>query len=208
MQNDYSLRNLNSFGINVKTRLFAAPSDEEELTRVLDEIPPNSAPFLLLGEGSNLLFTQNIDGLVLRPVMKGITQLNEDEQQVWVSVGAGENWDQWVEHALKQGWYGLENLSLIPGSVGAAPVQNIGAYGTELKDHLAWVEAWDLSEGRQLKIMREDCLFRYRNSTFKTEERGRYIITRVVFSLQKKAELKLNYGNIGTAFRDSGTSTG
>lgn len=207
MQKDHSLQNLNSFGIDAKARLFAAPSDEEGLAGILEESPPESVALLLLGEGSNLLFTKDFDGLVIQPSMKGITRLDEDDKQVWVSVGAGENWDQWVEYSLEQDWYGLENLSLIPGSVGAAPVQNIGAYGTELKDHLAWVEAWDLKEGQQLRIKREDCLFRYRNSIFKTEERGRYLISRVVFSLEKKAELKLNYGNIGTAFREAGGST-
>jgi UDP-N-acetylmuramate dehydrogenase len=164
-------------------------------------------PLLVLGEGSNILFRNNFDGLVIQPGMKGIEVVEENTEHVVVKVGASENWDHWVGYALEKHWYGLENLSLIPGSVGSSPVQNIGAYGVELKDCFAWLEAWDRKEHQLVKLDARDCRFAYRTSIFKYEEKGRYIITHVAFSLNKNPDLKLDYGNVREEFRKAGGST-
>jgi len=139
--------------------------------------------------------------------MKGVELLEEKESGVLVKVGAGENWDNWVEKAGMEGWFGLENLSLIPGSVGSAPVQNIGAYGVELKDLFDSLEAWDLKEKRMVSLDHKTCRFGYRSSIFKGEARRRYIITSVNFRLSKMPVLKLKYGRIAEAFSEAGGST-
>lgn len=157
-----------------------------------------------MGEGSNILFTKDFEGLILKPGMKGIELLEEGESEVLVKVGAGENWDNWVEHATQKGWFGLENLSLIPGSVGSSPVQNIGAYGVELKDAFEWLEAWDLEQEKLVNIDHKACQFGYRSSIFKHEARGRYIITSVCFRLSKTPSMKLDYGHLDKAFKAAG----
>ncbi|MFH0757483.1 MAG: UDP-N-acetylmuramate dehydrogenase [Bacteroidota bacterium] len=207
MEHNYSLKGNNSFGINVLASLFAKPGTTEELSKLMDRYDRQKSPFMVIGEGSNILFREDFQGLLLKPSMKGIEPIEEGSTQVLVKVGAAENWDNWVELATEKGWYGLENLSLIPGSVGSAPVQNIGAYGSELKDHMVWLEAWDLEQNQPVRLEREACSFGYRSSIFKSEARGRYIITHVTFILNKIPELKLDYGNIQSAFREAGGST-
>ena len=159
---------------------------------------------LTMGEGSNILFTKDFEGLILKPGMKGIELLEESDSEVLVKVGAGEHWDGWVEYATQKGWFGLENLSLIPGSVGSAPVQNIGAYGVELKDYFEWLEAWDLEKKTLVIIDQDACKFGYRSSIFKHETRGRHIITAVCFRLSKTPSLKLDYGHLDKAFKAAG----
>jgi UDP-N-acetylmuramate dehydrogenase len=203
----HSLKNANTFGLDVSAALFAEPENVEELRELAEHADLHQGPCLVLGEGSNILFRKDFPGMVLRPCMKGIELVEIRDASVWVKVGAAEHWDDWVRFATEQGWYGLENLSLIPGSVGSAPVQNIGAYGTELKDHFAWLEAWDLQEGKTVRLEKEDCRFGYRTSIFKTEQPGRYVITRVCFRLSLEPELNLSYGNIGEVFRRSGGTT-
>jgi UDP-N-acetylmuramate dehydrogenase len=177
------------------------------LNELLKQTEINDLPRLLLGEGSNILFTDDFQGLVIHPAMKGIDVAEDKGEQVLIRVGAAENWDQWVRHATEQGWYGLENLSLIPGSVGSAPVQNIGAYGVELKDRFAWLEAWDLEKQKKVKLDQKACKFSYRNSLFKNEGRNRYIITHVCFRLNRTPNLVLDYGQVRSAFREAnGTS--
>jgi UDP-N-acetylmuramate dehydrogenase len=207
MHHDHSLTGHNTFGIDARASLFAEPGNTEELSAILNDFDPGRIPLLVFGEGSNILFTRDFEGMVLIPAMKGVEILGEDGRKVLVKVGAGENWDSWVEHACGKGWHGLENLSLIPGAVGAAPVQNIGAYGTELKDYMAWLEAWDLEENRLIRLENSDCGFGYRSSMFKTDRKGRYIITAVAFSLSREPVLKLDYGNIAGIFREAGGST-
>jgi UDP-N-acetylmuramate dehydrogenase len=174
---------------------------------LLDRYNHRESPFLVIGEGSNLLFTEDFQGLVLNPCMTGVELLEDDGSRLVVKVGAAENWDSWVQHATEKGWYGLENLSLIPGSVGSAPVQNIGAYGTELKDHFAWLDAWDLEQKKLVRMNGKDCRFGYRDSIFKSGQKGRYIITHVAFSLSRTPHLNLGYGNLETAFARAGGST-
>lgn len=204
---DHPLKELNSFGIDVHTSLFAAPVTAEELSEVLESYNYAELPLLIMGEGSNTLFTSDFEGLIVRPGMKGIELLEEDESEVVVKVGAGESWDSWVEYATTKGWFGLENLSLIPGSVGSAPVQNIGAYGVELKDRFVFLEAWDLIGKKAVKIEHEACRFEYRCSIFKGEARGRYVITSVSFRLSKVPVMKLDYGKIEETYKKAGGST-
>jgi UDP-N-acetylmuramate dehydrogenase len=199
-----SLKELNTFGLDSQAAHYARCADTESLNRLLEDESLGRLPLLVLGEGSNILFRSNFEGLVLQPGMKGIELLEENHAEVLVKVGAAENWDRWVDHAVGQGWYGLENLSLIPGSVGSSPVQNIGAYGVELSDRFEWLDAWDLQLKQPVKLDRETCRFAYRSSLFKEEAGGRYIITHVAFRLKKKAELNLEYGSVKEEFLKAG----
>jgi len=208
LHHQYKLNELNTFGLEAVAEIFALPENLDQLTTILNDYDYANLPFLVIGEGSNLLFQNDFKGLVLKPSIKGIELIDESkEEQVVVRVGAGESWDQWVEYATLHGWYGLENLSLIPGSVGSAPIQNIGAYGIELMDHFAWLEAWDLHEKKQVRLIGTDCRFGYRTSIFKTDALARYIITHVAFRLNKQPVLRLEYGPVRTAFDNDGGST-
>ena len=207
MHQNHALKKHNSFGVEAEAALFANPASPEELQSVLAQYDHNQFPLLVLGEGSNILFTKNYEGLIISPGMKGVELMEESDEEVLIKVGAGENWDKWVEYAGLHGWFGLENLSLIPGSVGSAPVQNIGAYGVELKDFFESLEAWDLREKRLVNLDHKACRFGYRYSIFKGEQRGRYIITSVSFRLSRTPILNLQYGNIAEAFKDAGGST-
>ena len=202
-----SLKELNTFGLDSQAAHYTRCTDTESLSRLMEDESLGRMPLLVLGEGSNILFRNNFEGLVLQPGMKGIELLEENGSEVLVKVGAAENWDRWVDHAVGQGWYGLENLSLIPGSVGSSPVQNIGAYGVELRDRFEWLDAWDLKLKQPVKLDREICRFGYRSSIFKEEAGGRYIITHVVFRLMKKAELNLEYGSVKEEFLKAGGTT-
>lgn len=206
LKHNFPLKDLNSFKISVKTSLFSAPRDLEQMVHLTKDYDFEKLPFMVLGEGSNLLFTGDYQGLILKPDFHGIRQLSEDKQSVMVEIGAGENWDSWVQYALRKGWYGLENLSLIPGSVGASPVQNIGAYGVELKDRFSSLEAWDLKENKVVQLSAEECGFGYRDSIFKSKYPNRYVIIRVVFRLKKTPELQLGYGPVREEFQRVGGS--
>jgi UDP-N-acetylmuramate dehydrogenase len=203
----FSLQKLNTFGLNIHATKFFNLKSPETLSPILEQKEIRELPRLIIGEGSNLLFTKDFEGIVIHPDIKGIEVLEDGSEQVLVRVGAAENWDQWVRYATEKGWYGLENLSLIPGSVGSAPVQNIGAYGVELEEHFAWLEAWDLQDNQEAKLDREACRFGYRSSLFKQEARGRYLITHVIFRLHRTPKLVLDYGAVRQAFTDAGGST-
>jgi UDP-N-acetylmuramate dehydrogenase len=207
IHHNYNLKALNSFGLDARAASYAKPANLESLITLLEEAYREQLPLLILGEGSNILFKNDFEGLLIQPGMKGIDVVKENEEEVVVKVGASENWDKWVIYAIEKGWYGLENLSLIPGSVGSAPVQNIGAYGVELKDHFEWLEAWDIQMKQQVRLDRKTCRFGYRSSIFKGEAKGRYIITHVAFRLDKKARLNLDYGNLRDAFSLANGST-
>ncbi len=207
MQHQFSLRGINTFGVEAKASLYAAPENQEELAVVLEEYDYQNLPLLVMGEGSNILFKQDFEGLIINPKITGIEMLEDSGNEVLVRVGAGENWDSFVGYATRQGWFGLENLSLIPGSVGSAPVQNIGAYGVEMKEHFEWVEAWDLNQHQMVRLHREDCSFGYRSSLFKERARGRYIIMQVTFRLNRVPDLKLGYGKVADVFSNAEGST-
>ena len=204
---NFNLKKYNTFGISARAALFSQPATVEELSEILEEYQYQEQPFLVIGEGSNILFQGDFEGMLVQPLIRGIDIVEDDGTKLVVCVGAGEHWDDWVYHAISEGWYGLENLSLIPGSVGAAPVQNIGAYGTELKDFLAWLEAWDLVEHQLIRMDPADCRFDYRSSIFKSGSRCRYIITRVAFRLSRIPVMNLSYDHVKSLFRDSGGTT-
>lgn len=190
-----SLKNHNTFGIDVKAEHFVAVSTVEELKKVLalKHYPEK----LLLGGGSNMLLTQDQKKLVVHINLKGISIEKEDEAIVYIKANAGENWHEFVLWCLKRDFGGLENLSLIPGNVGTAPIQNIGAYGVELKDTFISCEALNIQTQETKTFTKADCNFGYRNSIFKNEAKGKYVITSVVFKLTKgNHKLFMDYGAI------------
>jgi len=193
---NYSLKNLNTFGINVSSRYFLACSSPEEIAEFLSIPAYKSAPKLILGGGSNILFTKNFDGVVLKNNLKGIEQIKEDEDFYYVKSGAGENWHQLVMYCIKHNFAGVENLSLIPGNVGAGPMQNIGAYGVELKEVFFELEALNIETGSLERFNNSDCQFGYRESIFKHKAKNQYIITSVTLRLTKKPVYKISYGAI------------
>jgi UDP-N-acetylmuramate dehydrogenase len=175
----------------------------EELQKILGI----KEPLLILGGGSNILLTRNVDGLVLKIDINGVDEVKEDGTHVYVKAGAGENWHEFVEHTIKRNWGGLENLSLIPGNVGAAPIQNIGAYGAELKDVFYELEAYDRKGKKVYSFGVNDCKFSYRDSIFKSAEKGRYIILNVTFILNKNPVLNTSYGAIREELKKMGVSS-
>ena len=168
IKENISLKPYNTFGINLSASKFVEVNNSIELEEVLVD---NEQPLLILGGGSNMLFTQNFDGLVIKNNIKGITLLKEDEQDVVLKVGAGEIWHEFVMYCIVNNYAGVENLSLIPGNVGASPMQNIGAYGVEVKDLITEVEAFDLRDHTMKLFSNEECQFGYRSSIFKTSEK-------------------------------------
>ncbi len=201
---DYSLLNHNTFGMDVKAKRFVEYDNEEELKAL---IPTLSGEVLHMGGGSNLLFKGDFEGTVLHSAIKGIEVVDESAESALVRAGAGEVWDDFVAWAVERGYGGVENLSLIPGEVGASAVQNIGAYGVEAKDVIALVEAIDLSNGQKRVFGTEECNYAYRQSIFKNALKGKYAITYVTYRLQKQPVLKLDYGNIRAVLRDNGQHT-
>jgi UDP-N-acetylmuramate dehydrogenase len=189
-----SLKKYNTFGIDAIARYFAVFSTQDELAGLLDQAVPGQ--IFVLGGGSNILLTRNIDGPVMRNEIKGIDLVDEDEQYVYVRAGAGESWHGFVQYCLSRNWPGVENLSLIPGSVGAAPMQNIGAYGVEIKDVFHELTAWNLEEGKVYTFTLNDCHFGYRDSIFKGASKGRFIILSVTFRLNKVPVFHTAYGAI------------
>lgn len=161
---------------------------------------------MILGGGSNVLFTRNFDGVVLQNHILGKEVMQEDEDHIFVKVGGGENWHQWVMYCLENNWGGVENLSLIPGSVGASPIQNIGAYGVELKDVFHSLEAIQLDTAQLHTFDRQACRFGYRDSIFKQKAKGKYFITSVTFRLDKQHQLHTSYGAIQTELDRMGVS--
>ncbi|MBL7737741.1 MAG: UDP-N-acetylmuramate dehydrogenase [Chitinophagaceae bacterium] len=194
IQENISLKQLNTFGIEAKARRFAVFSDTDELEELL--ATEAGQPTLILGGGSNILLTKDVDGLVLKNEIKGIEELHEDADYVYVKAGAGENWHEFVQYCLKRNWAGLENLSLIPGLVGASPMQNIGAYGVEIAELFWGLEAFHLQEKKVLTFSLSDCEFGYRESVFKRKYKGQFVILNVTYRLRKKPVFHTGYGAI------------
>lgn len=194
VREDCSLKAYNTFDIDVKCKYFVESDDEEELRAFVAEYEWEPSEILILGGGSDFLFTEDFDGTVFYPHMQGMEIWKEDEKEVWVRVGAGVEWDDLVAWTVERGWGGIENLSLIPGHVGAAPVQNVGAYGMEAGERIEWVEAIELEKAVRVQIAGKNCRFAYRDSLFKTEWKNKYLITRVIFRLSKQPEFRLDYG--------------
>ena len=199
---DVSLLPYNTFGLPARAARFAEVHTVEALREVLAAGP---RPVLILGGGSNILFTRDVQGLVVKNSIAGITEIGSSGNEVRVQVGGGENWHGLVAYAVAQGLGGLENLSLIPGTVGASPVQNIGAYGVELKDVFIELEALELATGRLQTFGAADCQFGYRNSIFKQAAKGRYCITSVTFALTgHDHRLQLGYGELQRTLQQQG----
>lgn len=190
----YSLLGHNTFGMNVKAAQFIDFECEEELIGILAE--GVDAPLLVIGGGSNLLFVNDYAGTVLHSRIMGFEVADEDDETLLLRVGSGVNWDDLVAYTVEHGWQGLENLSIIPGEVGASAVQNVGAYGVEAGDLIECVEAVSLEDASMRRFSKQECCYSYRSSIFKKEEKGKYIITRVTFRLRKKPCYSLSYGNL------------
>jgi UDP-N-acetylmuramate dehydrogenase len=193
---DVSLKPYNTFGMDVKGKWMVEVTCLDELREAIADARWINSNRLVLGGGSNVLLTQDFDGVVMLNRFMGIahTVLNDDE--VLVSAASGEVWHSFVLHCIAQGWCGVENLSLIPGCVGASPIQNIGAYGVEIKDVFHSLDAVHTATGELRTFVKEECAFGYRESIFKQKEKGNWVITNVVFKLSLKPNLKTGYGDI------------
>ncbi|WP_426202953.1 UDP-N-acetylmuramate dehydrogenase [Pseudomonas sp. TWP3-1] len=203
IQSQVSLKPFNTFGVDVRAQLFAEAHDDADVREALTYASANDVPLLVIGGGSNLLLTADIPALVLRMASRGIRVISDDGNRVVLEAEAGEPWHPFVQHTLALGLAGLENLSLIPGTVGAAPMQNIGAYGVEIKDVFAGLTALDRHSGELRDFTLEQCNFAYRDSLFK-QEPGRWLILRVRFSLARTAHLHLEYGPVRQRLTEQG----
>jgi UDP-N-acetylmuramate dehydrogenase len=204
---DAELQPFNTFGIAARAERLARFKSVDQLRSLLESPELTGMPHLILGGGSNVLFTQDLAGAVLLNEIPGIEVVKEDPDHVWVRAGAGVVWHDLVQHCVAQGWGGIENLSLIPGKVGAAPMQNIGAYGVEIKDTFDSLEAYRISDGELVTFDRDACRFGYRESIFKRESKGLYVILQVTFRLSKHPVLNTSYGNIGDELARMGIET-
>ncbi len=192
-----SLLPYNSFGIQASARYFARFASVKELTECLDHIyQQKQKPALILGGGSNLLLTGNVNGWVIKNELRGMKLESEDETYYYVRCHAGENWHSFVQFCIQHNYAGIENLSLIPGNAGASPMQNIGAYGVEIKDVFHELEAWDMEDKRSCLFSLPDCEFGYRESIFKKSAKGRFVILSVLFRLRKVPVFNTSYGAI------------
>lgn len=200
------LLQLNTFGIEAQAKVLYLYDSEESLREALVQMQQKYAhlPLLHIGDGSNLLFLNDFDGVILKSHIKGVRLLEETEEHVLVEVGAGENCDGFIEKAISNGWYGMENLSLIPSQIGAAAVQNIGAYGVEVCDVVEEVKGISLSDGTERSWKKAECGYAYRQSIFKETLWRKYAITRVTFRLSKRFAPKLQYGGLVKAVEEAG----
>jgi UDP-N-acetylmuramate dehydrogenase len=196
IQENISLKPFNSFGIHAIAKSFCSVSSIIEMQELLEWNKIQNNPLLILGGGSNLLFTKDYNGLVLQNALKGIELIREDHENYYVKAMAGENWHQFVCYCVQMQYQGIENMSLIPGNVGASPMQNIGAYGVEIKDVFESLEAIQISDGAVVTFNNTACEFGYRESIFKRLLRNQFIILSVVFKLRKTPVYNTSYGNI------------
>lgn len=202
---NYSLKLYNTFGVDAKADFFVDANNITELKKALVFRRQKDLPILFIGGGSNMLFVNDFKGLALKLNLKGIEVVNEDEDFVYIKAQGSENWHQFIQWTLTQDFGGLENLSLIPGNVGTAPIQNIGAYGVEAKDTIVEVQALSLETGDERIFTNEECQFGYRESIFKNELRGQYVLVAVTFKLTKRNhQLKTSYGAIQKELEDEG----
>ena len=191
----FDLSEHNTFGIHASCKRFVEIDTTEEAAAFFPSLHDADMPLLIIGGGSNLLLTADFNGTVVRSAIKGISA-EERDGEVWLRCGSGETWDDVVALCVQRGWYGAENLSLIPGDVGASAVQNIGAYGTEVKDIVERIEAVDVGTGQMVEIAASKCQYGYRDSRFKHEWHQRFFITAVTYRLSLSFEPRLDYGNI------------
>jgi UDP-N-acetylmuramate dehydrogenase len=206
IHDNFSLKKYNTFGIEAKAKQFVSVHSTDELQSILENHASDKK--FILGGGSNMLLTQDIDALVIHVDLKGKKIIKEDDDFVWVESQAGENWHEFVLWTINQNFGGLENMSLIPGNVGTTPVQNIGAYGTEIKDTFVSCEAMNILSQEMKSFTKEECNFGYRESIFKQEAKDKYVITSVVFKLTKRNhKINTSYGDITKELENQNVKT-
>lgn len=201
---NHSLASLNTFGVDVQAKWFAQVTSVTELQELLASPQWQNFPRLILGGGSNILFTKDYDGLVIHNLLRGEQLLDQDADHIWIRVGAGENWHELVQFVIDRGWGGIENLSLIPGYVGAAPIQNIGAYGVELSDVLWSIEAVNIETGRLVKLTAAECAFGYRDSIFKRKLKDQFVIVSVTLRLNLQHSINASYPALAAKLEEMG----
>ncbi|EAT13320.1 UDP-N-acetylmuramate dehydrogenase [Bermanella marisrubri] len=204
---DVSLKRHNTLQVDAVAEYFCSAESDEDIQYAIDYAQEKSLDIKVLGGGSNVVMSSRVQGLVLLVNSAGVHVVKQDDVSVYLKVAAGENWHEFVMWSLSQGYYGLENLALIPGSVGAAPVQNIGAYGVEVERFICKVEAFDLRTGELKEFDRTECQFAYRESIFKNECDGHYVIANVVFRLNKQADVKVEYAPLNQMTEEQGLPT-
>jgi UDP-N-acetylmuramate dehydrogenase len=193
IKENFDLSEFNTMGLAAKARYFVSIRSAKQLSEVLKDPKLHTLPMFMLGGGSNVLFIEDYSGLVIHADIKGKEIVHEDQHEVHIKAGAGENWHELVMYCVEKGWGGIENLSLIPGFVGAAPIQNIGAYGVELEEVFECLEAVEIESGNLRTFSKEDCKFGYRDSIFKNELKGKYLITSVTLQLQRQPKVNTSY---------------
>ena len=195
IQANHSLQPYNTFNIDVKSEYFIEINKQSDILILRSDLKLASLPWRIIGDGSNILFTHDLEGVVVRCIYDKLKVVKEDEENVWLSVGAGMKWHDLVKYTVENDWWGLENLALIPGTVGAAPVQNIGAYGAEARDTITRVQTLNIYDGQRVEYRNAECKFGYRTSIFKQEFVNKLLVHRVTFRLRK-----LKYGNPNLAY--------
>jgi UDP-N-acetylmuramate dehydrogenase len=206
IQENVSLKQFNTFGIDTKAKYFVEVNNKKELKEALYNKAFLMTKRLILGGGSNVLFTKDFAGVVIKVAMKGIKKIKENEDFVWIKANSGESWHDLVLYTIENGWGGIENLSLIPGSVGAAPLQNIGAYGVEIKDTIHEVKALNIPTNEVHVFDKNDCQFGYRESIFKNEAKDKYVVLSITLKLSKKPVFHLEYGAIKDTLVQNGVT--
>ncbi|TVQ91541.1 MAG: UDP-N-acetylmuramate dehydrogenase [Bacteroidetes bacterium] len=202
---NFSLKHLNTFGINVKSELFYELIDINDLPALLKKVKSENLRYFILGGGSNVLFIDDFNGLVIRIALKGIELIDKNDKYVHVKAMAGENWEDFVSFCVHNDWGGIENLTLIPGNVGTSPMQNIGAYGVEIKDTFIDLQALELETGKIRTFTKEDCQFGYRDSFFKNKGNGKYLIMSVTLRLTRKEHvINTTYGSVSEEIEKQG----
>lgn len=202
IQENISLKPFNTFGIDKNAKFLIRATSEKDILKALEKSKELNLPLIILGGGSNILLTKDLNAIVLKIEINGIKLINENEEEVFLEVGAGENWHEFVLYCIKNEWAGVENLSLIPGTVGASPMQNIGAYGIEIKEVFHSLQAINRITSKEEIFLWEDCRFGYRESVFKNDLKDKYIITKVQFRLNKRPTFNTEYGAIAQTLEE------
>ena len=204
LKNNYPLKNLNTFGVDAFAKYFAEVKSINDLSDIFQNRDISNNKVFVLGGGSNTLFVDNYEGLVIQNSFKGISIEEEDSETIVLKAGAGEIWNDVVKFCVKRNLGGIENMTFIPGSVGAAPIQNIGAYGQELKDTFYSLDAYEISTGLLKTFIKDDCRFAYRDSVFKNDLKNKFVITSIKLKLNKRPDLNLEYKGLKEELESSG----
>ncbi len=207
IQHNFNLKAFNTFGIDIQASEYIACHIIDDIMEALKHLSHRQKSYLILGGGSNILFSKAFDGIVIHPLLNKIKVVKESSEHIWVEVEAGAVWDDFVAYCVDKDWYGIENLSYIPGNIGASPVQNIGAYGVEVKDCIEDVKGIYIDKVESFQFSNKDCQFGYRQSIFKSELKNKVIITSVVFRLSKVQSFKLDYGSVKAELEKKGELT-